>query len=275
MGFLDDNGGFTDDFRGKLPEILGDEFKDFKDFDNIHDVQTLVKNYANTKSAYGKKLDNVIQRPAKDAKPEDVSTFQKALLKELGAVDKEDDLKDLNFRDGIPDGVELDNRLVDSMKKFILEEKMPKPLAAKLTKMYNNIMMQSYTEQKATQEAETKAQEEAAKAQRQAKLESITQAMPGDKMTTGLRDVLKIVDFMADDDLKAKIKASNLYDNPTLENFEKAGISLDNIIPFSKLSKSINIADMVGTGNSNTSTKTPHEEAMLMYPNAPWMWPKE
>lgn len=89
----------------------------------------------------GKKLENVIQRPGKDAKPEELRAFHEALAKELGAVDDEKGLEDLNLVDGLPEGSKADDAMAGSFKKFVLENKIPKPIAGKMVGFYNKMMV--------------------------------------------------------------------------------------------------------------------------------------
>jgi hypothetical protein len=271
--FTDENGVFTEEFKTKLPEFLGAEHKDMQ-FD-IPDIPRLVKAYADNKAFAGKKLENVIQKPAKDAKPEDIQAYNKALLKELGGVQSEADLKDINWKAGIPDGVDIDKNLIDGITKFAAKKGYPKSFIKELVEdFYNPIMMNSYNEQQKIIKAEEEAAAAAAKAAREEKVKLINDTYKGDALVENLRKTMPLIEFIADDGLKAKMKEVGLYSNPTLENFEKAGIPLENIISFAKIASKIETAKLVGTGNSN-GTKSARQVAMEAYPGAPWMWPAE
>lgn len=93
----------------------------------------------NASKMVGKKLENVIQKPGKDAKPEDLQAYHASLLKELGGVDDEKGLEDINFAEGLPDGAKTNDVLVADFKKFVVGEKVPKSLVAKMVK-WNNAM---------------------------------------------------------------------------------------------------------------------------------------
>jgi len=89
----------------------------------------------------GKKLENVIQKPAKDAKEEDIVAYKKNLYKELGGIEKEEDLSDVNFAAGLPEGEKMDNNLIASYKKFLVDNHTPKEIVQKNVEFYNNAIL--------------------------------------------------------------------------------------------------------------------------------------
>jgi len=266
--FIDGEGNFSDSTA--LVGLAGEGYEETKMFEGVTNIGQLVKFAADNKSFVGKKLENVIQRPDKD-NPDDVSAFHKSLLKELGSVEKMEDLDDMNWRDGIPDGIDVDQKLIDAFSRFIIDESVPKPLAMKMTGLYNKVMMEAYTETTTQQQAALDAETKATETTRQEQVAAITKEMPGDKMQSGLRGVLKIVDFMANDELKTKIKEADLYTNPSVDSFEKAGISLDNILPFAKLASAIDTAKLVNSGGGGEVSDYAKKKAIVMrdYPGLP------
>lgn len=88
----------------------------------------------------GKRMENVIQKPAKDAKPEDQQAYMGTLLSELGAVKDIKDLDDLNLADGLEQGMSADDALAKSFKEFAVTEKVPKSMAQKVVTFYNKAM---------------------------------------------------------------------------------------------------------------------------------------
>jgi hypothetical protein len=90
------------------------------------------------KKMVGKKLENVIQRPDKDAKPEDMAGFRKSLLKELGSVEKEEDFK-VNFAEGLAEGEKPDDATSAMYRKFAVANDVPLELAQKHVSLWNAI----------------------------------------------------------------------------------------------------------------------------------------
>lgn len=84
-------------------------------------------------------LSNAILKPGKDAKPEEIAAYHASLAAELGAVDSEEALNDLNFSEGLPEGSKTDETTIKEFKKFIIDNKMPKGLAQKATALFNKI----------------------------------------------------------------------------------------------------------------------------------------
>lgn len=268
VAMIDAEGKFTPDFVNGVPAMLGDDYKDMK-FE-FKDMPSLVKAWADNKRFVGKKLENVIQRPAKDAKPEDVAAYQKSLMAELGGVKSADDLKDINWKAGLKEGVDIDQNLVKGLSEFAAKKGYPKSIVKELVEEFYNPAMMSALEQ---QQAAQQQQEDAAKAEaarvRGERVKLITDTYAGDKLPETMRGVLKLVDFIGDDGLKAKIKEHKLYDNPTIDNFEKAGIPIENIMPFSKLAAAIDTAKLVGSpaGGMNKEAELV-EEARKLYPDS-------
>ncbi|MCK5605435.1 hypothetical protein KAR91_26320, partial [Candidatus Pacearchaeota archaeon] len=93
MEYIDETGKFGDGFAEAATAIAGESHKGSKVYDDVPDFDTLVKNYADTKSLVGKKLEGVIQKPANDASDEDKAAYRDGLLTELGASENPDDYK--------------------------------------------------------------------------------------------------------------------------------------------------------------------------------------
>ena len=92
-----------------------------------------------------KHLDSmgVIRKPAKDAKPEQVTAYRKGLLKEMGAVEKLDDLKDINFIVGMPEGSKADEKLVGALSKWAVDNHVPKAIVQQGVELWNGFQQQA------------------------------------------------------------------------------------------------------------------------------------
>lgn len=89
-----------DEFKESLPNILGDDYysdpektKPTKAFDDVHDFDTLAKNYVNTKRLVGKKdaefaekLKGMVKVPGENATEEEIKAYRTA----RGVPDKAD-----------------------------------------------------------------------------------------------------------------------------------------------------------------------------------------
>lgn len=97
----------------------------------------------------GLKAQRMVGRPFKmPEKLEDVDKwpdqkdrdgFRNGLNKLLGAVEKPEDLKDFNFAEGMAEGGKANEEIAGEFSKFIVESKMPKALAQKAVKFYNEM----------------------------------------------------------------------------------------------------------------------------------------
>lgn len=67
-----------------------------------------------------------------------------------GAVEKEEDLADVNFAEGLADARNVNHEFVAAAKKFAVTEKLPKSVVAKFTKLLNGFTQQALTTQQQT-----------------------------------------------------------------------------------------------------------------------------
>ena len=83
-----DGGSITDSGRAAMVTAAGEGHAETKLFDDITDFGGLCKRFADTKTAYDKKQENVIQRPADDASDEVKAAYKKEVSKAHGAPDE-------------------------------------------------------------------------------------------------------------------------------------------------------------------------------------------
>ena len=196
-----DTGDFADTFKDQIVGIAGEEFKGTKVFDDVPNLSTLVKNYAHTKTAFGKKLEGVIQRPKEDASEEDKTAFRNGLLTELGASDKPDDYVFPEV-----EGMAYHPEVAKEFQNYFVENKYPVGMANSLIEKWNE-----------TQVSLAKAQLEAQQAQHEADYAELEKdpKWTGDKMVENGRTVFAaIMDLCEDKDLQSLLTKSKINDDP-------------------------------------------------------------
>lgn len=256
--FIDETGKFTDEFKSTLPTIVGDEHKDSKIFDDVPDLQTLAKNYANTKTAFGKKLENVIQRPVKDAKPEDIEAFKKSLAVELGAPKEAKEYK--FYKDKLPEGQTYNDKAEARIRDIAFKHGVSATAIEEMSKaMFEEQMAEYNTAVAAMVEAENK--------ERESIIGGLKKDWLGDDMPKNLRVILKAIEAFGDDELKKKIADAKLYDNASIdkiEEFEKAGIKLGSLRFLHNVgSKLLSAEFLKGTGGTPAEGSAQEELAKL------------
>lgn len=204
---IDETGAFTDGFRSQLPTMVGEEHKDTKAFDDVPNLGTLAKNYAHLKSAYGKKMDNVIQKPGQDAKPEEVQAYRQGLLKELGVPDKPEDYE---FPE-LQEGETYDENSRKAWAAKFKEIGVPKDMAKGLISAFHEQQRLQYAAiQKAFDDDCT----------------ALTKDWPGETGTKNLRIAALALREFAADDLKKAMTEAKLFDKPDdLKAWAKVGVT--------------------------------------------------
>lgn len=123
--YFNDDGTVNIDGPGLL-SLAGEDHADSKVFDDIKDVAGLIKSHADTKSKLGKKLENVIQRPAENATDEQKAEFRKLLLKELGSKESAEELN-ITVPD-LPEGMIRNDDLKNKWTGRFIEMGMPESM---------------------------------------------------------------------------------------------------------------------------------------------------
>jgi len=136
MQHIDESGAFADSFKEQIGLYAGDEFKGSKVFDDVPDVATLIKNYAHTKTAYGKKLDNVIQLPNDASSDEDKAAAITAAQDFLGAPKE---AKDYEFPR--VDGLDYSEEREKLFREFFMTNRVPVDFAKSLVETFNKMQV--------------------------------------------------------------------------------------------------------------------------------------
>lgn len=200
MSHIGEGGTFAETFKAEAIAIAGEGFADSKVFDDVPDVTTLVKNYAHTKTAFGKKLDGVIQIPKDDASDEDKAAFQADLLTRAGASEKSEDYV-------VPEieGVQQNEEFVNAMKAYAVESKMPVAMFNAFAGKYQEAQL-----------AATKASLKDQQVQHETEFAELDKnpAWSGDKMVENGRIVFQAIMKFGTEDLQSLVKDAKLNDDP-------------------------------------------------------------
>ena len=134
-----------------LKSLAGPEHAETKCFDDVKDFPSLVKFAAETKSAIGKRLENVIQKPGKDATDADKAVYRASLKTELGAVKSGAEYE--FSRPVLPAGMQYDDVLEGKVRDMFAKAGVPKDEAKEIFETFNNHQLAMH---KAYAEAETR-----------------------------------------------------------------------------------------------------------------------
>jgi hypothetical protein len=151
--YIDQAGKFTDAFRQAAPTWAGDAWKGpdgqpYKGLDDIHDIQAMTRTLVSQARLVGQKtIDSGVKIPGKDAKPEDVAAYRKA----IGVPDKPDGYQ--YDPPKVPEGVALDEKemaalqdktFMDQFRAWAHEIGLPADAFKALASKHDQYVIQSY-----------------------------------------------------------------------------------------------------------------------------------
>ena len=256
-----DDGSFID--PAALRTLAGPEYAESKAFDDIKDFRSLVKVHADTKSALGKKLDNVIQKPAADASDEDKAAFRTSLKTELGAV-KSGAEYEFNRPAELPAGMHYDEAFEAQAREMLAAAGIPKDEAKAIYDGYSNYQIARYN---AAAEAETK--------QIKADDDQLRTDWAGEKMTVNPRLAFAAMKELGAEafprlwndrteadgsvfkGLESRLKEANIFDSPgDLDKWRSCGVETSMLRLYSVIGQKMVGAKMLtgdGTGKKTTT----------------------
>lgn len=251
---MGDDGKFTSDFK---PSMVGDEYADSKFFETTPDLQSLMKAAVDSKSALGKKLDGVIQKPGKNASEEDLAKFKTALQKELGAPDTSEEYEFVP-----PEGQTHDEEIVKIFKEVFHKHGVPKETANALVEAWDAL-------QASQNEVMVAAQKEAFDTE----VVSFKKTHTGDSLTTGTRTAAKAMIQFAGEDFVKQIQETKLIENSTnFEAWAKLGIMPSQVAIWENIGKTMKSDQAItseGTPDvSNLSEAEQYMEAHYDHPTS-------
>lgn len=210
MDHINEDGTFKDSLREHLADIVGDDHKDSKLLENIPNVSTALKVMFDSKSALGKKFDAHIPKPGKDATPEQIAEFRKAVFETLGAPKKAEEYEFPRI-----EGRPYDEEAEKVFRQFFFEKGYPKELVTEVLTKFNEF-------QTGRIEAYEARQKQVLDEQRG----KIDELWAGDKKVKMNRLAYNAaMEFSPDEDLKGLLKELKVFDHPTNHDlWEKAGV---------------------------------------------------
>jgi len=272
MPLIDDNGAFTEDFKTALPTFLGDKHKDSKSFDDIPDVATLAKRFADTKAMVGRKLENVIQKPGEDATPEQIAAYRQSLGRELGAAESPDKYEFFHADPKtLPDGWTYNAETEKAIAALAHKHNVPVSFLKEASEAMHKAQFADYQQAIANQQA---AQDKAFNDE--VNFLRTNDKWLGDATPKNLRTVLKTIENFGSDELKAKVKEAGLYDKVSIDNlkdWEKAGIPIQNIPFLLNVGMKLQGAELL-QGGGGAGAESELDKAKRLHPNRPELWPK-
>lgn len=262
MDGITNEGGFEDSFRSDvLPGAIGEEHKGTQLFDDIPDVQTLCKRFADTKTAYDKKLDNVIQKPPDDAPDEVKATYRSELATASGAPAAASEYEFFKS-EKLPEGMERSQELEDRFRQVFFEHKTPKALVKALSQVFEESQVAAFTsvmetDQQAADEAAKVAAEKADAEQRtfDEGCTALKTEWPGEKLAGNARISLAAIEKFGSDELITNLKKANMYENAAdLAAWKTAGIPLATLRLFHKVGLATLDASVLGGGKGGAGS---------------------
>ncbi|KKK51471.1 hypothetical protein LCGC14_3114610, partial [marine sediment metagenome] len=223
--------------------------------------------YADTKSAMGKKQENVIQKPADDASDDVKAAYKAEIAKAGGAPDSAADYEFFKA-EKLPDGMERSQELEDKFRAVFHEHKAPKALVTALSQVFEETQIGAFT---ALMEANSA---EAAKVadEKQKRIETshteLKTLWPGDDLGKNARISLKAINIFGADDLKKNLADAKIYENATdLAAWEKAGVPAATLQLFHKVALKTLDAKQLGddTPGSDHDMTTAQGRADALY----------
>lgn len=203
---MGDDGNFTPEFK---PEMLGEEYKDFKGFENTPDIMSLLKSSADTKIDYGKKLEGVIQKPGENATDQEKEEYRNSLRKELGAPETTE-----AYEFPIPEGLTQNDDFTKLVKEMFLAEGVPVDSALRMSNKWNEFQL-----------AQKKLMGDAENQQYDTEEKDFKEKHTGDNLITGCRTAAKAIIQFGDESLIKDLTEAKMMETPgDLKKWRDLGI---------------------------------------------------
>ncbi len=268
-----EDGTFTDEGRKALISGAGEGHAETKMFGDIKNLAGLAKVAADSNAAASRKLDNVIEIPGDDADDATKSAYHARLATAAGAPTEAAGYE-FHKPEKMPEGMEYDQAAEDLARVFFFENKFSKAQVVALTKFNADGKIAQFAamaEQATTDAAADADEKQKALTEGYDKLKT---DWPGEKLPENNRIALAAINIFGDKDLKAKLKAADIYTNATNDTaWEEAGVPVKTRRLFHQVGlRTLDAKALAGarTSAADKSTMTDTEKARSRYPNTKW-----
>ncbi|HUT45544.1 MAG TPA: hypothetical protein VMX36_04630 [Sedimentisphaerales bacterium] len=140
--FFNEDGTINADGPG-LSTLAGPDHANSQSYKDVKDCHSFVKAAFDTHAKVGKKLDNVIQKPGKDASDADKAAYRASLKAELGAV-KSGAEYEFARPEKLPAGMGYDEAMEAQFRELFAKTGMAKDEAKQLYDAYNEYQVARY-----------------------------------------------------------------------------------------------------------------------------------
>jgi len=212
---IGEDGSFSESFIGAARTIAGEGFEESKVFDDVHDVDTLTKNYAHAQKKLGERAENVINKPGENASEEDIAAYHQSLLQELGPAEKPEDYE-FNT-EGLPEGFNYSKELENHWREFFHSNKWPVSMVNQVAEKMKEISLQQFQSNKEAQERIFKES-----------CVAFDKDFKGDSAVEDNRLAFQAIKDFGTDELIKVLQEAGVYDDPTNhDKWQKAGFTPD------------------------------------------------
>ena len=256
MEGISNEGVFEDGFRSDvLPGYLGDDHTGSKVMDDIKDVGTLVKAFADSRTKTGQ-LDTAMKtalvKPADDASEDDKSVFR-GKLAEMNGVPKTAAEYTFFKADKLPEGMEHNQAMEDSFRALFHKHGVPAAAVTELSEVFSNMQVENFN---ALIAGDTKIREEKATAElatENAKIELLKKGDAQNNRVPWTGDAASVKPRLAFGALKAfnkgdpefikKLNDSKIYDTPAdFAAWKKLGVSAADLERWSDIGEALGVS---------------------------------
>jgi len=239
---IDEEGNFTEEFNEALPGMLGlekmehEDGKPIKMFENTPNLGSLVKMAFDTKTAMGKKMENVIQKPVEGASEKDIAKYM-AELDAARGVPTEAQSYEFPLGEGETEETMYTPEHITAYKEFAKQHNIPASVFTDFVQINRKLASeQAAVITKVIQDAETKV------------IEKVKTDHPGEKLGIAGKQVFNALSKFNKNnpEFLAKMKEQDVFNNPTdWQRWKNAGVTPQNFQAWLEIAQELKISHSV------------------------------